>query len=221
MISIFINRNIKKLWFVLVVASFYFFLLGGTAAANCTETFSWLPNTESNITGYKIYYGETEGGPYPNVVDVGKPGPVDGRIKATIYVLTCGQQYYFVCVAVNKAGFESPYSNSVVNSIIIKSDLSFKLHDAIYKSPSGNTILEAKLKFFGDQNGKLLWEFYDYELKPSANNPVIIDSNFSFKLSNAIFQSITGDINIETDFKFFGYQTGKYLWELDSYTIKK
>jgi len=221
MVPIFINRYIRKLWLILIVASFIFFLFGGIAAANCTETFSWLPNTELDITGYKIYYGQTKGGPYPNVVDVGKPVPVGGRVWATITVPICGQQYYFVCVAVNKAGIESAYSNSVVNSIIIKSDLSFKLNDAIYKSPSGSTTLRAKLKFFGDQNGKLLWEFYDYELKASANNPVIIDSNLSFKLSNAIYQSITGDINIETDFKFFGYQNGKFLWELESYTIKK
>jgi len=221
MIPDFINRHIRKLWSTLIVASFIFFLFGGTAAANCTEAFSWLPNTELDITGYKIYYGQTKGGPYPNVVDVGKPWPVGGRIWATITVPICGKQYFFVCTAVNEFDNESGYSNSVVNSIIIKSDLSFKLNDAIYNFPSGSTIMGAKLKFSGDQNGKLLWELYDYKANAFSNNPVIIDSNLSFKLSNAIYQSTTGDFNIETEFKFFGYQNGKFLWELDSYTIKK
>lgn len=73
------------MWFVLVLAGFYFFLFCETAVAgDCIETFSWDPNTESNIAGYKIYYGQTEGGPYPNAVDVGDPEPVDGRIYATI-----------------------------------------------------------------------------------------------------------------------------------------
>ncbi len=220
MVPSFINRNIRKLWFVLVIASFCFFLFCGTAIANCTETFSWLPNTESNIAGYKIYYGSTKGGPYPNVVNVGNPGSVGGLIKATVTVLTCGQQYYFVCVAVNDTGFESAYSNSVVNSIIIESDLSFKLPDAIYSSITGDTNLWAELKFFGDQNGKPVWELYDKGLKTSSNNPVTIESDLSFKLSNAIYQSVTGDINIELDFKFFDYQNGKFLWELDNYTIK-
>ncbi|MBT7632322.1 MAG: hypothetical protein HN597_21905 [Desulfobacula sp.] len=208
------------MWFVLIHAGFCFFLFGGTATANCTETFSWLPNTESNIADYTIYYGQTEGGPYANVVDVGLPGPVAGRIYATITVPACGQQYYFVCVAVNDVGIESAYSNSVVNSIIIKSDLSFKLPDVIYQDIAGEANLWAELKFFGDQNGKPIWEVYDYGLKTSANNPVTIGPDLSFKLSNAIYQSITGDINIEMYFKFFGDQNGKSLWELESYTIK-
>jgi hypothetical protein len=109
--SLFINRNFRKLSLVLVFVGFCFFLLSGTASADCIETFSWLPNTESNITGYKIYYGQDNGGPYSNVVDVGKPALVDGRIHGTVTGLTCGQQYYFVCVAVNDANIESTYSS--------------------------------------------------------------------------------------------------------------
>ncbi len=108
--NLFINRNVRKLWFSLVVAGFYFFIFCGTAAADCVETFSWLPNSESNIAGYKIYYGQNNGGPYPSVVNVGNPSPVDGRIHGTVPGLTCGETYYFVCVAVNTSGVESTYS---------------------------------------------------------------------------------------------------------------
>lgn len=110
------------MWFVLVFAGFGFFLNGTAVAEDCTENFSWLLNTESNIAGYKIYYGQIEGGPYPNAVDIGNPEPLDSRICATIPVLTCGQPYYFVCVAVNDDGIESSYSNVVSNSSIYYRD---------------------------------------------------------------------------------------------------
>ena len=82
--SFFTNRKFRKLWFGLIVAGFWFFLLDGTASADCVETFSWIPNTESNIAGYKIYYGQTNGGPYPGVITVGPPAPLDGRIQETV-----------------------------------------------------------------------------------------------------------------------------------------
>ena len=75
----------------MVIVGFCFFPLHETIAADCTESFSWLPNPESNIAGYKIYYGQTDGGPYPNEVNVGSPEPVDGRIYGQVAELTCGQ----------------------------------------------------------------------------------------------------------------------------------
>ncbi len=106
---LFRNMYIKKLQFVLVIVGF--FLLYETAFADCVETFSWVPNTESNLAGYKIYYGQTDGGSYPNVVNVGNPETVDGRIQGTVTGLTCGEEYFFVCVAVNDSGVESTYSS--------------------------------------------------------------------------------------------------------------
>lgn len=82
-------------------------------AADCTQRFSWLPNPGSDIAGYKIYYGSTNGGPYPNAVDIVAPTPVDGRILGEVTGIICDETYYFVCTAYNTTGVESAYSPQV------------------------------------------------------------------------------------------------------------
>lgn len=111
--SFFVNGKFRRLWRVLVLLSCGLFFSVGLASAECPVTFSWYPNTESNIKEYKIYYGQTNGGPYSNVVEVGNPALVNERINGTVSGLTCEQQYYFVCVAVNDANIESNYSVQV------------------------------------------------------------------------------------------------------------
>ena len=106
------------------------------------------------------------------------------------------------------------------NAIIIDINMSFHLPDAIYKSLTGDVNLWLDFKFFGDQGGKLLWELQDYGTAISTGNSITIASDLSFSIPNAIYQSITGDINLETNFKYFGDQSGKLLWELENYTVK-
>ena len=60
-------------------------------------SFSWLPNSETHLKGYKLYYG-TEPGIYTVVTDVGLPDTVDGRVHATLPMCVPGT-YYFVCTA--------------------------------------------------------------------------------------------------------------------------
>lgn len=82
-------------------------------AADCTEKFSWQPNTGTDIAGYKIHYGLTSGGPYTNTVDVGKLTTTGGRIVAEVPSFTCGKYYYVVATAYDSAGVESDYSTQV------------------------------------------------------------------------------------------------------------
>jgi hypothetical protein len=81
--------------------------------------FSWLPNSASNIAGYKIYYGTTPGGGYPNSVDIKTSVPVsnDGRIHGVVSGLTNGITYYFVCTAYDNTGNESAYTPEVVYTV--------------------------------------------------------------------------------------------------------
>lgn len=88
-----------------------------TSFADCdVEEFSWLPNSESNLAGYIIYYGLTAGGPYPYSEDQGIPPTVDGRVHGSVTGLNCNYQtYYFVCVAINTSDVESdPSQNEVM-----------------------------------------------------------------------------------------------------------
>ena len=83
------------------------------AAVNGSADFSWLPNSESDLTGYKIRYGTSQNGPYDLVVDVGNPAPVEGRIKGSVSGLSQGVTYYFIATAYNETGLESDYSTEV------------------------------------------------------------------------------------------------------------
>ncbi len=75
-----------------------------------TATLTWNANTETNLAGYKIYYGTSlrtdkcPPGGYPEKIDVG---------KTTSYVLnglTSGQTYYFSITSYNTANKESCFS---------------------------------------------------------------------------------------------------------------
>jgi hypothetical protein len=70
-------------------------------------TLAWDANTDPNLAGYKIHYGNA-GGSYPTVVDVGN------QTTCTIPNLSAGMTYYFAATAYDQSGQESGYSNEVV-----------------------------------------------------------------------------------------------------------
>ena len=107
-------RNFNKSWLVLIIIGFSLFNSYAMAESIQSVKFSWLPNSESDLAGYKIYYGEIEGGPYPNEIDIGKPDTIDGRIHGEIDGLDCNRIYYFICRAYNSQGEESDNSTQIV-----------------------------------------------------------------------------------------------------------
>jgi hypothetical protein len=73
-------------------------------------TLTWDPNSEPDLAGYKLYYGDSSGN-YTNVIDVGN------EIVCTVNDLLPGETYYFTATAYNTQGFESDYSNEVVYTV--------------------------------------------------------------------------------------------------------
>src|SRR5438445_13064384 len=80
----------------------------GARAATTNVTLAWNANTETNLAGYRVYYGTASGtysGSKPVAADV---------TSTTISNLTFGQVYYFAATATNAAGLESAFSTQVV-----------------------------------------------------------------------------------------------------------
>ncbi len=105
-----IGKVILRLFSCLVCS---FSLLCSSAFALQQADFSWLPNEEPNLAGYKIYYS-TVSGQYDNSVDVGNPGITNGIVQATVNDLEGGTTYFFAATAYDSDGFESDYSREVV-----------------------------------------------------------------------------------------------------------
>jgi hypothetical protein len=73
-------------------------------------TFSWLPNTESNLAGYKIHCGLSSRN-YEIVSDVGKAVIQSGRVVGKIQGLDKTKTYYCAATAYDTLGDKSGYSN--------------------------------------------------------------------------------------------------------------
>ncbi len=74
-----------------------------------TAILSWNPNTESDMAGYKVYYGNSSGS-LATSLDV-------GNVTQYTLNLTDGQTYYFAVTAYDTSGIESGFSN-VVSKLI-------------------------------------------------------------------------------------------------------
>src|SRR5881397_2262341 len=73
-------------------------------------TLAWDPNTETDLAGYKLYYG-TSSGSYPSSVDVGN------LTSYTLSGLIEGRTYYFAATAYDLNVNESGFSNEVSKAI--------------------------------------------------------------------------------------------------------
>ena len=107
-------RNKQKVLLIALacwLVAFVVAMIIATMSYAADATFSWLPNTEPDLAGYKIHYGSAAGA-YDQIIDVGLPDPVDGRIRYTISDVSAGITYY-TATAYDTGGLESDYSNEV------------------------------------------------------------------------------------------------------------
>ena len=117
-----IKKNIPfRLFFLtafLISAGLFNYAHAGSA------TLSWNANTESDLAGYRIYYGTSARtgacptGGYPNNINVGNVAAY------TFSNLTDGSTYYFSITAYDTSGNESCFSSQVSKLIPASSDVS-------------------------------------------------------------------------------------------------
>jgi hypothetical protein len=79
-------------------------------AIAATVTLAWDPNPESDVVGYRLYYGTTSRA-YPNVTDVGKV------TTSSVSGLVSGTTYFFAVTAYNSAALESAYSAEITYTV--------------------------------------------------------------------------------------------------------
>jgi len=98
---------------VLILATFALCLLSPATSHSAQVTLAWDPNKETDLAGYKIYYG-TSSGTYDVSWDVGN------WTTCTIAGLEEGKTYYFAATAYdiydNESDLSAEVSHSVVNS---------------------------------------------------------------------------------------------------------
>ncbi|MEO6667280.1 MAG: fibronectin type III domain-containing protein, partial [Nitrospiria bacterium] len=84
-------------------------LAAGSPAQATTALVAWDPNLETDMAGYKVYYGSS--GAYTQTIDV-------GTVTAqTISGLQEGLTYYFAVTAYDASGNESGYSQEMSKTI--------------------------------------------------------------------------------------------------------
>lgn len=89
----------KKLFIILAILA-----IAGIAQA-ATVQVTWNPNTEPDLSGYKLYHG-TASGQYGEPIDVGN---VTGHVMEI--TPEYGATYYFALTAYDTSGNESGYSD--------------------------------------------------------------------------------------------------------------
>ena len=90
-------------------------------------TLAWDANTETDLAGYKIYYGKTTGGPYDDSASTDGASPIvvplgslldPANPEFTVRDLP-SETYYFVATAYDTEGSESLFSNEATKRAII------------------------------------------------------------------------------------------------------
>ena len=105
-------------------------LLAQDASANQSVSFAWMPNSEPDVAGYKVYYGVASRS-YSNAVDAGN------ATTATVSNLATGTTYYFALVAYNTLGVQSAYTSELVYSVPGAAPARLQMR----MTPTGQTIL--------------------------------------------------------------------------------
>jgi hypothetical protein len=95
-----LRRIVRYAWMLLALGN------GASAATEGSVSIAWNPNPETDVAGYKIYWGELSR-QYTNVLDVGN------SVTGTVGNLSSGRTYYCAIKAYNAAQQESAFSSEI------------------------------------------------------------------------------------------------------------
>ncbi len=88
----------------------------GQISVNWGQTTLNTDGSATNISGYKLYFGTTSGGPYTGANGISSPIST-GPVMSYTMTLTPGNTYYFVVSTVNSAGVESAQSSELTYKV--------------------------------------------------------------------------------------------------------
>ena len=95
----------KRWLFRMAAAASMALCMAAPAWADTTVTLAWDANAESDLAGYRLYHGNSAGGPYTAVQTL--------AAVTTTSVIVGDGRHYWVLTAFDAAGNESGYSNEV------------------------------------------------------------------------------------------------------------
>ena len=114
-----IFRKVQPIFFTLLIFSLPIFAGcggGGGGGSSSSENggiikIGWYPNTESDLAGYRAYYGTSSAGAFSNSIDVGMATREGDLVVYTITNLIKEERYCIALTAYNTSNYESGLSN--------------------------------------------------------------------------------------------------------------
>lgn len=149
---------IYKFFFAIMFACL-FSMVGQTACFATTVVLQWDPDTDTDLSGYKVYY-QTDSSTQPfqgtGATQGATPVDIHNQTTATISGLDPAHAYYFAVTAYDTAGVESSYSNIVSVPELVPPTVSLT-------SPAGNASVSGTVSVTAgasDNVGVTKVEFY-------------------------------------------------------------
>ena len=115
-----IFRKVQPIFFTLLIFSLLVFTGcggGGSSGGGSSSgnggiiNLGWYPNTESDLAGYRAYYGTSSAGTFSNSIDVGIATREGDLVVYTITNLIKDERYCIALTAYNTSNYESGLSN--------------------------------------------------------------------------------------------------------------
>ncbi len=154
------------------------FSLAGTA------TISWNANTDEDLAGYRIYYGNTKGGPYGSSTSL----IPKTQTSYTITNLSTGS-FYFVVTAVDTSDNESPYSTEAFKTISAAETTSPATSVTLMSNLYSPQKVGAIVTFTATASGGSGTYEYQFWRKPSGGSWSIVQN---YSSSNSFSWNTTG-----------------------------